>query len=283
MHIGYTVRAARTMLRHPRQGIERIRGRIDRRQDLRELAALKVSQREIYGVVENPARQLHEAIDASWPCLAASSFEPLWEEMMAALVVSGVRVGLASYGGWSDCDRALAQAVWCLVVHTRPAVVVETGVAHGVTSRVILEGLDRNGSGHLWSIDLPAVDPALHPEIGVAVPRDRRSRWTYVEGTSRHRLGKLLANVQGIDLFVHDSLHTARNLQFELGSVWPELRPGGAVVVDDVDHSLGFLAFIRNSRPGVVFTADKVLGQGLWGTAIKAPRVTQPTPPHEAH
>ena len=47
---------------------------------------------------------------------------------------------------------------------------METGVAHGVTSRVILEALERLGSGHPWSIDLPAMDSALHDSIGIAVP-----------------------------------------------------------------------------------------------------------------
>ena len=36
--------------------------------------------------------------------------------------------------------------------------VVETGVAHGVTSRFILEALERNGRGFLWSIDLPPLE-----------------------------------------------------------------------------------------------------------------------------
>jgi cephalosporin hydroxylase len=41
------------------------------------------------------------------------------------------------------------------VLHSRPDVVIETGVAHGVTSRIVQEALNRNGSGHLWSVDLP--------------------------------------------------------------------------------------------------------------------------------
>jgi hypothetical protein len=106
-----------------------------------------------------------------------------------------VPVGQASYGGWSDCDIAQAEAVWCVVAHLRPgSCVVETGVAHGVTTRVILEGLDRMGRGHLWSIGLPAVDPALHWQIGGAVRPELRSRWTYIEGTSRERLARAVTD-----------------------------------------------------------------------------------------
>jgi hypothetical protein len=41
--------------------------------------------------------------------------------------------------------------------------VVETGVAHGVTSRFILEALSRNGDSHLWSIDLPLFERLTCP------------------------------------------------------------------------------------------------------------------------
>jgi len=33
--------------------------------------------------------------------------------------------------------------------------VIETGVARGMTSRVILEAMTVNNSGHLWRVDLP--------------------------------------------------------------------------------------------------------------------------------
>jgi hypothetical protein len=104
----------------------------------------------------------------------------------------------------------------------------------------------------------------------MAVAEDLRSRWTYVAGTSRHQLPRLLANLPHLDLFVHDSLHTGRNLRFELDSAWPVVRPGGAVVVDDIDHSLGFRTFIERAAPSAWFAARKVAGGGLWGVAIKA-------------
>ncbi|HEY7015608.1 MAG TPA: class I SAM-dependent methyltransferase [Streptosporangiaceae bacterium] len=270
MRLGFAMRAANMMLRHPREGIERVRGRIDTRQDKRELATLGCPQSEHYAVVEDWAPVLHKAIDAPWPCQEPERFGRVWEATVSGLTAAGLRVGLASYRGWNDGDRAQAEAIWCLVAHLRPANVVETGVAHGLTSRVILEGLHRNGHGHLWSVDLPAVDPALHHEIGVAVPEDLRSRWTYVEGTSLRRLPGLVRRLQRIDLFVHDSLHTARNTCFELGTVWPVLPPGGVAVVDDIHRSLGFSRFIERAAPGAWVATRHVAGDGLWGAAIKA-------------
>lgn len=116
-----------------------------------------------------------KAIDALWPCQESEQFCKVWDATVSGLAAAGLRVGLATYRGWNDGDRAQANAIWCLVAHLRPATVVETGVAHGLTSRVILEGLHRNGHGHLWSVDLPVIDSTLHHEIGVAVPQGLRS------------------------------------------------------------------------------------------------------------
>jgi hypothetical protein len=277
MRFGYAVRASQTMLRHPRQGVERIRGRIDRRRDKRELAALGIAVSDFYGAVSDWEPRLHAALDVPWPCQAVAAFGRAWDSLVAELTDSGVHVGRASYGGWNDGDRAFAEAIWCIVAHGRPVAVVETGVAHGVTSRVILEALERNGSGHLWSVDLPAVDPALHREIGIAVPEDLRHRWTYVHGTSRERLPHLLTELEELHLFVHDSLHTARNLHFELESAWAAMPPGGMAVVDDIDHSLGFRSFVDLTGPRVWFAARHVAGGGLWGVATKAAKMPKPS------
>lgn len=153
MQLGYTVRASCTMLGHPAQGIERVRGRIDRRRDQQELLALGRPPSEHYAAVSDWSQTLHKAIDAPWPCPESQQFGQVWDATVSDLVAAGLRVGLASYRGWNDGDRAQAEAIWCLVTHTRPTTVVETGVAHGLISRVILERLERNGTGHLWSVD----------------------------------------------------------------------------------------------------------------------------------
>ncbi len=211
---------------------------------------------EHYAAVEHWAPVLHYSIGAPWPCAEPERFDQVWEATVADLTAAGLRVGLATYRGWNDGDRAQAEAIWCLVAHLRPTTVIETGVAHGLTSRVILEGLHRNGNGHLWSVDLPAVDPALHHEIGIAIPADLRPHWTYLEGTSRRWLPGLVRRLRRVDLFLHDSLHTTRNTYFELETVWPALPPGGAAMADDIHRNFGFSRFIEQStrrhrwRPG---------------------------------
>jgi Methyltransferase domain len=270
MQLGYTVRASSMMLLHPWQGVERIRGRLDRHQDQRDKESLSVPMADFYDAVTDWAPPLHAMLGLPWPCQAAAVFDRLWDEILAELTTSGLRVGLASYGGWNDGDRAFAGAIWCIMDHLRPERVVETGVAHGLTSRIILQGLESHRAGRLWSIDLPAVDSGLHPEIGMAVPPDLRARWTYLSGTSRDQLPPLLGELGEIDFFVHDSLHTGRNTRFELDAVWPAIRPGGVAVVDDIDHSLAFHTFASQAHPAQSLTARHVTGTGLWAAAIKA-------------
>jgi methyltransferase family protein len=111
----------------------------------------------------------------------------------------------------------MTRAIWCLTRHLQPDNLVEAGVARGITSRFVLEALDRNGAGDLWSIDLPPqTKESLHREIGAAVAEDRRAPWSYIKGSSRRRLPGLLRELRRIDLFIHDGRHAERNLRFEL-------------------------------------------------------------------
>ena len=152
----------------------------------------------------------------------------------------------------------------------RPQEVVETGVARGITTRFILEGLERNGEGRLWSIDLPPLRQGdLPEETGAAIPEDRRARWAYLKGSSRRRLPGLLAQLGEIDLFIHDSMHTARNLRFELERAWASLRPGGALLADDVDHNDAFRSFTETFTGLRWLVARHDDGEGLFGIILK--------------
>jgi len=188
---------------------------------------------------------LHQRQSAPWPCNATAEFWDVWHEVIGELEKEGIRAGPGSFRAWNDGDAGLARAIWCLVRHLRPTNVVETGVARGVTSRFILEALERNGHGHLWSIDLPPAEPVWQRQVGMAVGSRHKARWSYVKGSSRRHLAGLLSQLGEIDLFIHDSLHSKRNVLFELERAWPVVRPGGAVFVDDVDVNGGFESFTQ--------------------------------------
>jgi hypothetical protein len=225
-------------------------------------------------------QQLHEVLGMRWPCDEAREFWELWQQVIGELEAKGIRAGSESFQWWNDGDAGLVRTIWCLTRHLRPKNVVETGVAHGLTSRFILEALKRNGNGHLWSIDLPPLERSWREQIAAAVGEGHSERWTYIKGSSRRRLPQLLSDLGQIDLFIHDSLHSERNVRFELDRSWPALAPKGAIVVGDVDASWGFRSFTQIVRRqfSLICTAEPLRPdlrrfnkKGLFGIILKTP------------
>jgi predicted O-methyltransferase YrrM len=250
--LSYVARANLAIAAHPYEGIERVVERITELRDRRRGPCR-------YPATGEYEQSVHAQMGVPWPCEERAGFDPVWRDALADLKASGITAGRGTFGGWDDGDSRLGRLAWCLARHLLPTTVVETGVGHGLTTRVLLEALERNGDGRLWSIDLP---PLLEHEFaektGLAVPDRLRSRWTLLHGSSRRRLPRLLARIGQVDLFLHDSMHTTRNLRFELEQVWPVLAPGGALLIDDVDKNAATGEFIRAhpEAPYVIFPAD---------------------------
>jgi Methyltransferase domain len=231
-----------------------------------------------YGVDENWEANLGTLLDIP-KAFGEAEFKPLWQEVIDALRARGIKVGPFSFHAWNDGDAGLVRAIWTMIRRLRPNIIVETGVAHGITSRFILEALERNGAGNLWSIDLPPVNPVTRQEVGIAVDRAAlRSRWSYIAGTSRRRLPALLSQLRRVDLFIHDSLHSARNVAFEMDLAWKYLSPGGVIVVDDIDINPSFKVFAENhpEYPSFVCPAEPISPdprrynqKGLFGIIVK--------------
>jgi hypothetical protein len=233
-----------------------------------------------YEADDNWEQRLHESLGVPWPCNATAEFWDLWSEVINELEAKGIRAGPESFQFWNDGDTALVRAIWCLTRHLRPKKVVETGVAHGVTSRCILEAINRSGGGHLWSIDLPPLERVWRKQVGAAVGDRYSDRWSYIKGSSRRRLPKLLSRLGRIDLFIHDSLHSERNVRFELDRAWAALRPKGAIVVDDVDANWGFQSFTQtfSGHQSLICEAEplhpdlrRFNKKGLFGIILKQP------------
>ena len=137
-----------------------------------------------------------------------------------------------------------------------PDLVVETGVMHGISTTFILQALDDNGKGILYSIDAPRADYTsegyfVHHRLprnfqpGWIIPNALRQRWKLVLGDSRQELPLLLARLPKIDIFLHDSEHTYELMQFEYSKSWPRLKVGGLLLSDDVDRSAAFSEFLQ--------------------------------------
>lgn len=127
----------------------------------------------------------------------------------------------------------------------RPRLIVETGVASGKSSTMILLALHHNGDGRMVSIDLPNAEGHTLPDgalthtgtkrPGWLVPDYLAERWTLLLGDSRELLPQAVSDIAKIDMFFHDSLHTNEHVAFEISTVLPRLARPALVVVDDAD------------------------------------------------
>lgn len=213
---------------------------------------------------------LHAWLGASWPCPEGSRLEVLMAAIGELLEAKGLGTGRHTYGWYSDAEIALVRAIWCTTRHMRPDVVVETGVAHGVTSRIVLEAMAQNDRGHLWSIDLPhPLDNRLHKDTGAAVTDACRGRWSYLEGSSRQRLPALTAQVGQVNLFIHDSLHTGKNVLFEMEQAASVMPSGAVMVVDDIGSHNGFPTFAAKHPDFRTMACASADGLGVFGIAVK--------------
>jgi hypothetical protein len=213
---------------------------------------------------------LHGLLGAPWPCPQGPRLDELMADIGRLLAANGLDSGRFTYGWYSDAEILLCRAVWCTAIHTRPEVVIETGVAHGVTSRIILEALARNDLGQLWSIDLPfPFDHRLHTETGVVVTDECRPRWSYLEGASSQRMPPLVAEVGHVEMFVHDSLHTAKNTRFEMEQAASAMPVGGVMLIDDIGSHDGFTSFARQHPEYETIIGPSADGIGIFGIAVK--------------
>ena len=133
----------------------------------------------------------------------------------------------------------------------KPDVVVETGVAYGQSSSYILQALKENNNGILYSIDNIFRPWESLEMIGNAIPQNIRKRWKLIVGSSVVKLEEILRSKKTIDVFLHDSLHTYKNMLFEYNTSWPFIKKNGFLISDDVSENNAFLDFysIVNGSP----------------------------------
>jgi hypothetical protein len=75
-------------------------------------------------------------------------------------------------------------------------------------------------------------------------------------------------------MFVHDSLHTTRNMRFEMKLAWPALRPGGIMLIDDVFNQ-SFHDFVGEARPPESAVYRSADGTWMFGAARKTPTLSR--------
>jgi predicted O-methyltransferase YrrM len=152
-------------------------------------------------------------------------------------------------------------ALYCIVRAVQPEIMVETGVASGISSAFILRALRDNQKGRLFSIDLPPIPDQdgnvpgdmnwtlpEGVEPGCAVPPSLRDRWELLIAPAQTALPSLLERLEWVDIFLHDSDHSYEHMTWEYEQAWPHIRRGGLLLSDDVGLNSAMIDFCRRRR-----------------------------------
>jgi hypothetical protein len=187
-----------------------------------------------------------------------------------------IQATLRAEAGPLPSAGALIQAplLYLAVRHLRPARVVETGISSGYSARLILEALQRNGTGRLDSIGidvfaLAASTGGVAPElagkrVGWLVPERLHPQWTLHLGTSDDILPGL--SEDPVDVFLHDSLHQYPTMQAEYEWAWSRLTAGGWLFSHDVHANRAWPDYL--ARHGL--SGDVEMDHDLGGVRISA-------------
>jgi len=155
--------------------------------------------------------------------------------------------------------RVHSYTLYVLVSALRPEWFLETGVANGKSSLMMLKSMAANGTGRLVSIDMATVETsgadrhkAAGMDIGWLVPDHLRDRWDLRIGSSHDILPKMSGDAPKFDIFMHDSLSNYENMMFEYTQARRLIKPCGLLISDDIETCSAFDEFTRREGADVV-------------------------------
>jgi len=145
----------------------------------------------------------------------------------------------------------------------KPKIVIETGVAYGFSSIYILKALERNNSGKLYSIDSIFRPWQSEKMIGSVIPEKLRNRWNLILGSSHEKLQPLFDRLDDVDIFIHDSLHSYKNMIFEFECATNNLKHG-MIISDDILDNDAFYDFTsRKKMKNMIIKVQDDVGLGM--------------------
>lgn len=150
--------------------------------------------------------------------------------------------------------------ILCRII--KPKNIIETGVAYGLSSFYILSALNKNKFGTLISIDSIFRPWQTEKMIGSIIPKNLRDRWELVLGKSSEKLLEVFEKIGDVEIFIHDSLHSYKNMTFEFNCAIKKINSNGIIISDDILDNDAFYDFIKENdiKNSIIRVEHKGLG-----------------------
>jgi predicted O-methyltransferase YrrM len=154
-----------------------------------------------------------------------------------------------------DFGRGSAELLFHLVRQFKPEVVLETGVANGLSTSVMLAAMDLNNRGELHSIDTTR-------DVGHIFGKNHPRWHLHVTHGRPSDVARVAKEIGRLDFFLHDSDHSYWGQMGEFRVASQYLKQGGFILSDDVDSSWAFRDFCSTlMQPFALLKDDaKLLG-----------------------
>ena len=145
------------------------------------------------------------------------------------------------FGEIYDLGPGLGFVLFELIEKERPRKVIETGIAAGASSNLILDRLSANGAGVLVSVDITS-------KVGELVDERLKNRWNISvlpKLFRRKAFLRVLNSNQDATIFLHDSDHSIKWQIFEISSVIKSIPSIKHILFDDVSKE--FESYVLNN------------------------------------
>ena len=151
----------------------------------------------------------------------------------------------------------LFSLLYCITCTRKPKIIVETGVANGISTNAIMKALMAvKSSGALYSFDVLPQTSEVYTGDGQwyfnLLPKRKTSK----------SLVKAVCKISKVDIWLHDSDHGYRWQKFEYILALKRLKSNGILISDDVDATpaWGELAKTHFRKSYILYDSRKFVG-----------------------
>ena len=153
-----------------------------------------------------------------------------------------------------DSGENLARLLFALIKLGNPNLVVETGVANGFSTKVILKALE-GSRGVLHSFD-------VNPETEFVHQKSINWMWHKLDFRNPERDLKFQVSQlkESVDIWLHDSDHSKYWQTFEFRLASNHMSSKGILISDDIEDSSAWSILFNNHRKIQMADKHKVVG-----------------------